>query len=166
LSDLWLGRGGRHRSDIIIALPLNLLLCAGLPRWGLELGRHGGVGIVGGGSVVGSGVGVGGGGGGVGVGVVVFALFVVGEKNGGGGRRQRVRGRAQAKKINNSKRRNLPSPASLHRAPLYSASRSNIAEKSLKSAKILHRAMAEMILTHCVDVVEGEVFDVYESGLN
>ena len=34
------------------------------------------------------------------------------------------------------------------------------------SPKILHRAMAEMILMHCVDVVEGEVFDVDESGLN
>ena len=33
-------------------------------------------------------------------------------------------------------------------------------------AKILPRAVAEMILTHCVDVVEGDVFDVYESGLN
>jgi hypothetical protein len=33
-------------------------------------------------------------------------------------------------------------------------------------AKILPRAMTEMILTHCVDVVEGEVFYVYESGLN
>ena len=34
------------------------------------------------------------------------------------------------------------------------------------SPKILHRAMAEMILTHCVNVVEGEVFGVDESGLN
>jgi hypothetical protein len=34
------------------------------------------------------------------------------------------------------------------------------------SANILHRAMAEMILMHCVDVVKGEVFDVDESGLN
>ena len=33
-------------------------------------------------------------------------------------------------------------------------------------AKNLHRAMAEMLLMHCDDVVEGEVFDVYKSGLN
>ena len=29
-------------------------------------------------------------------------------------------------------------------------------------AKILHRVMAEMILMHCVDVVEGEVFNDWE----
>ena len=33
-------------------------------------------------------------------------------------------------------------------------------------AKILHRVMAEMLLMHFDDVVMGEVFDVYKSGLN
>ena len=34
------------------------------------------------------------------------------------------------------------------------------------SAKILHRAMTEMLLTHCLNVLEGEVTDVYLSCLN
>ena len=34
------------------------------------------------------------------------------------------------------------------------------------SAKILHRAMAKMLLPHCLNILEGEVFDVDESGLN
>ena len=33
-------------------------------------------------------------------------------------------------------------------------------------AKILHRAMAKMLLPHCLSILEGEVFDVNESGLN
>jgi hypothetical protein len=33
------------------------------------------------------------------------------------------------------------------------------------SAKILNRAMAEMLLTHCLNVLEGEIPDVYLSCL-
>jgi hypothetical protein len=33
-------------------------------------------------------------------------------------------------------------------------------------AKILYSAMAELLLMHCVTVVEGEVLDVYKAGLN
>ena len=66
-----LGRGGRHCSDIIIALPLHLLLGTGLPWRGLELGRHGVVVAVVVGSIVSSGFGV------VGGSVVLVALFAV-----------------------------------------------------------------------------------------
>jgi len=34
------------------------------------------------------------------------------------------------------------------------------------SAKILYAAMSEMLLPHCLNVLEGEVFDFYKSGLN
>ena len=67
-----LGGGGRHHSDIIIALPLHLLLGAGgLPWRCLELGRHGGVVVVVVGSVVGGGFGV------IGGSVVLVDLFTV-----------------------------------------------------------------------------------------
>ena len=33
-------------------------------------------------------------------------------------------------------------------------------------AKLLHRAMAEMLLPHCLNILKGEVFNVDETGLN
>ncbi len=52
------------------------------------------------------------------------------------------------------------------RAAIFGLEVERSGEVLVVSAKILHSAMAEMLLTYCVDVVEGEVLDVYESGLN
>jgi hypothetical protein len=67
-----LGGGGRHCSGS------GAILLGGLRRKRLHLGRHGGVVVVVGGSVVGGGVGVGVGGVGGGIGVIIDALFVGG----------------------------------------------------------------------------------------
>ena len=112
-----LGGGGRRCSGSG-ALPLSLLGAGRLPRRGRDLGRNGGVvvvvrsNVIVGSSIAGGGV--------VGYGIVVIVHRHVGLED------------ARRQKINNRKRRKLPSPASLRRAPLYSASRSNAAEKSLK----------------------------------